>query len=145
MKISKNFISEEFLSKDFHDFVISRGYDPRWFLDSDILGFCVWLRAKCNGASLTINDWKWGGSYNYSGFREPACDIGAVFSQHRFKNAVDIKVDGYTPSVLRQIVVDNFTYINKVYKISTIEKIELTPTWFHVDKRWTGKNYLIEV
>jgi hypothetical protein len=144
MRISKNFISQEFLSKSFHDYLTNRGLNPMGWIDRDIVAFCEWLKIKCNGANIIINDWYWGGKYQYSGFREHD-DIGAELSQHKYKCAVDIKVDSYTPKQIRQIIVDNFTYINKVFGITTIEKIEFTPTWNHIDKRWTGLNYLNEV
>ena len=144
MKISENFISEEFLPQSVHDSIVSRGLDPRWFIDEDLVKFCEWMKAKCGGAKFVINDWKWGGSYQYSGFRGPK-DIGAELSQHKFKQAIDIKVDGFTPDQLRKIVVDNFNYVNKNFGITTIEKTSFTPTWFHIDKRWTGLKYLLEV
>ena len=144
MKVSKNFESEEFLSKETHDYLVSKGISVQWFVDKQMVEFCEWLKAKCNNAKVIINDWKWKGQYNYSGLRSPK-DIGAEYSQHKFMNAVDIKVDGYTPTQLRQSVVDNFSYINKEFGITTIEKIKDTPTWLHVDKRWTGLTYLLEV
>lgn len=144
MKISKNFYSEEFLPKELHKYINDKGLNPMWYIDKDMVDFCEWLKEECNGAKITINDWKWKGQYNYSGFRGPK-DIGAELSQHKFKDAIDIKVEGYTIAQLREIMIANFMFLNKSFGISTIEKVEKTPTWLHVDKRWTGLSYLLEV
>ena len=144
MKISENFCSEEFISRDLHNSIDQRGLDPRWYIDKDLVKFCEWLKTECNGVDVTINNWKWGGLYQFSGLRGPN-DIGALLSQHKFKNAIDVKVKGFTPSQIRQIILDNFIYINTEFGITTIEKIKDTPTWVHIDKRWTGLNYLLEV
>jgi len=144
MKVSQNFISEEFLSEEFHNYVLSKGWQPIWWIDKDLVMFCEWLKAQCNNATIIINDWKWGGQYNYSGYRSPT-DIGAEYSQHKCKAALDIKVKGYTPAQLKNIIINNFIYLNKVFGITTIEKTEYTETWLHVDKRWTGLNYLKQV
>ena len=127
-----------------HDDIVAKGYDPRWFICKDIVKFCEWLRAKCNDSSVSINTWKWGGRYTDSGLR--TCDMTqySEYSQHRYKDSVDIKVDGFSVSQLRKIVVDNFEYINKMFGITTIERIGKTPTWLHVDRRWTGLDYLKE-
>lgn len=144
MKISNNFYSEEFLSKQTHDYIVSKGLLPQWFVDKQLVEFCEWIKSKTNNAKVVINDWYWKGQYNSSALRGPN-DIGAEFSQHKFMNALDIKVKGYTPEQLRQLILDNFEYVNKTFGITTIEKIKFTPTWLHVDKRWTGLDYLLEV
>jgi len=143
MKISEHFESEEFLSKETHAAIVAKGLQPQWFIDIDLVGFCEWLREKC-GTSVIINNWKWQGQYNFSGLRGPK-DMGAELSQHKFMNAIDVKVKGFTPAQLRDIIFDNFDYLNEQFGITTIEKIKDTPTWLHVDRRWTGLNHLLEV
>lgn len=144
MKISKNFCTEEFLSEMMHDDLIARGLNPQKYVNKDLVMFCEWLKSKCNNADVIVNDWKWGGRYTDSGLR--TCDMTqyATYSQHRYMKAVDVKVDGYSVSEIRQLVVDNFIYLKKIYGITTIEKIDKTPTWNHIDTRWTGSNYLYE-
>lgn len=144
MKVSEHFDSEEFLSKEVHNYVVSKGLLPQWYIDKGLVEFCEWLKKKCNGAKVVINDWKWKGQYNYSGLRGPK-DIGAELSQHKFMNAIDVKVEGYTPIQIRQIIIDNFSEVNRSFGITTIERVNDTPTWTHIDKRWTGLNYLLEV
>lgn len=143
MKISTHFDSEEFISKVTHNEIITRGLNPQWYCDKQLVMFCEWLREKC-GTGIIINNWKWQGRANMSGLRGPK-DIGSELSQHKFMHAIDIKVKGFTPAQLRQIVLDNFGYINEEFGITTIETIDDTPTWLHLDKRWTGLDHLLEV
>ena len=145
MKISANFKSEEFLHPDLVKYCDDRGYDHRWFINKRLVMFCEWLREKCEGEAVVINNWSWGGRLDDAGLRICGTDTGATHSQHKYKSAVDIHVSGYSTTQLREIVVENFTYVNKVFDITTIEKISKTPTWLHVDTRWTGKDYLLEV
>lgn len=145
MKISKNFYAEEFLSKEDYEHIISRDLDPRWYIDKGIVDFLEWLKIMTNGAKITINDWKWGGVYNLSGLRSFSCDIGAELSQHKFINAVDIKVEGWSVEGIFAIISDNFEYINKHFGITTTEDIKKTPTWNHVDTRWTNMDKLFIV
>jgi len=145
MKISQNFCSEEFLPKDMHDDLVASGRDPKWFIRKNIVDFCEWLRAKFPGKELIINNWKWGGPYQESGLRSINTTTGAKYSQHKFGNAIDIKIKGLVPGDIRKVIVDNFKYLKETYGLTTIEKIEDTPTWLHCDFRWTGKEELLEV
>jgi len=145
MKISTNFCSEEFLPKDMHDAITARGIDPKWFIRKDIVDFCEWLRAEYVGKELIVNNWKWNGQYNESGLRSMKTTTGSEYSQHKFGNAVDIKIKGVSPSEIRKLIVDNFIYLNNTFHLTTIEKVEDTPTWIHCDWRWTGFKTLLEV
>ncbi len=156
MKISENFSSEEFISKSVHKHIINRGRNPKWYIREEIVLFCEWLKEECNGASITINTWKWGGNYNNSGLRTSiyifgidlfiqwARKWGKGLSQHRFMNAVDIKVKGYTPSQIEEIVESKWINI-KTFRPTTMEKTEFTPSWSHFDWRWTDLDYLLKV
>jgi hypothetical protein len=145
MKLSPHFCSEEFLPKDMHDDLISTGRDPRWLINKKVVNFCEWLHDKYIDKDIIINNWKWGGNFNESGLRSINTTTGAKYSQHKFKDAVDIKIKGITPSEIRTLIMDNFDYLNQTFGLSTIEKIEDTPTWIHCDFRWTGLDHLLEV
>ena len=82
--------------------------------------------------SITINNWSWGGQYQFSGFRPKNCSVGALYSQHRLGNAFDLKFKDYTPEKMRALIKinadkDDFKYISCV-------ELE-TPTWVHIDTR----------
>lgn len=145
MKISKYFYAEEFFSKKDYKEITNNGYDPRWWLDKGLIKSLDWFKERCDGATIIINDWKWGGGYQYSGVRPFNTNIGAKRSQHKYGKAVDIKIKGYTVKEVATIIEDDFKFLNKEFGITTIEDIRLTKTWNHIDTRWTGLDKLFIV
>jgi len=145
MKISTHFSSEEFIPKDMHKDIVARGLDPKWFIRKNVVDFCEWLVEHYDGKDLLINTWKWNGGYNESGLRDVNSTIGAKYSQHKFKDAIDIKIKGVSPAEIVQVLKDNFKFLNETFGFTTIEKVEDTPTWVHCDFRWTGLETLLEV
>jgi len=139
MKISENFVIQEFVPKRVYEIF---GENSIWLIDPRIVAFCQWLRDYMQ-KPIIINNWHRAGQYDESGYRDPTSDTGAHFSQHRSGRAVDIKVEGHLPETIRQIVRLNYDTLIVKFGISTIEKD--TPTWCHVDCRWTGLNELLEV
>ena len=137
MKVSEHFDIREFVPKEIWDLF---GESSIWFIDQRLVLFCEWLHNFCN-APVTINTWFIEGNYNESGFRDPLTPTGAKLSQHKYGRAADIKVFGYTPDKLRQIVRDHWDEVKGW--ITTIEKD--TPSWLHADCRWTGLHKLLEV
>ena len=137
--LETDFYIEEFVPKEVYQ---KFGDASIWFVNPNIILFTQWLKEH-RSSSIIINDWKWGGKYNYSGFRPKSCNIGAEFSQHRLGNALDVKVPGYKPSIIRDLIRTNFTSLNEKFKLSTIEKGTLT--WTHIDFRYTGLTKLFEV
>lgn len=83
------------------------------------------------GVPLIVNNWREGGTYEYSGYRPIDCTIGAKYSQHRLGNAADIKP-------LRMTIGDAFNKIinnkedERIKELTTIENIAYTPSWLHV-------------
>ena len=160
MKLSEHFSSEEFLPKEIHDYIVIRGLDPRWYIKKEAVDFLEWLKEKCNGATITINTWKWGGHYNWSGlrtwhynFENPEIPLSDSWfetwadnlSQHRYINAYDVKVEGYSPQQIVQLIEDNFIFIRDTFSLTTVEDPKNTPTWTHLDWRWTGLDYILKV
>jgi len=84
-----------------------------------------------------------GGTFINSGFRSPLCDVGAHFSQHKFGRAADLKLDGITPEEVRRDIIANFNLYREKTAITTIEA--QTPTWLHVDVRFTNMEHLLIV
>lgn len=92
------------------------------------------LRARFG--SLTVNDWSWGGSNQYRGFRPGDCPIGAGLSQHKLGNAFDCNFKDHTAEEVRQYILANpeeFPYITT---------LEMGVSWLHFDCRyipsWNG-------
>jgi len=86
--------------------------------------------------SVTVNDWLWGGSNEFRGFREPSCKVGAKYSQHRFGRAFDCKFRSVSADEVREYILQNpneFPYI---------ASIEMNVSWLHFDVRNYGPGIL---
>ena len=134
MRVSEIFILEEFVDPDtFQKF----GKKSLWFIDPKIINIIQYIRMAID-KPITVNNWHTGGTYQQSGFRPPQSMIGAKMGQHRFGRAADIKCD--IP------LADLFDFMTKNFKIlsslglTTIENIEKTPTWLHLDIRQWENN-----
>lgn len=140
MKVSKDFYLTEFVSKNVYE---QFGERSIWFVDPRIISVAQFTR-DFFGKPIIINNWYDGGKYNYSGFREPKCTVGADLSQHRFGRAIDIKVSGLTSEEV-------YTAIIKAQEkfmdagLTTMEDVRDTPTWNHLDCRHTGSGNLLIV
>jgi len=119
------------------------GNRSTWFINMKVVLFSQWLKDRCGDASVTINDWKWGGPYQYSGYRPPDCDIGAKESSHKRGLAIDVKVKGWHPDRIRKLIKDNFKFLNEKFEVSGYELD--TPTWTHIDFRWTNSTVIYEI
>ena len=75
-----------------------------------------------------INDWKFGGRFKWSGFRSPACRIGAKLSQHRFGRACDMKFKNVSAKEVRKHIRSDPAY----YIGLGITCIENKVSWLHV-------------
>lgn len=130
MKLSKNFHLKEFMP----DYIYAKWGDACiWFLDKRIVSISQALRDEFG--AITIN----GGGYNFSGFRDPSCTVGGKLSQHRFGRAVDLKFADHDVQYVYQAIKLNETkWMNE--GITTMENINFTPSWLHVDCRWTNMN-----
>ena len=133
MKVSANFSLSEFIDKDTYR---RFGTSSIWFIDQRIISIAQLLRDRV-GLPITIN----GGQYNLSGFRPPSTKIGASLSQHRFGRAIDVKVKGMTPKEVSEEIIENFEIYKKV-GLTTMENVEFTKSWNHLDCRWTNQETL---
>ena len=107
------------------------GSNAMWFVDQ-AMALCL-DRLSNDVGGILVNNWHIGGSYSESGVRWPATTTGAEFSQHKFKNAFDLKPQRMTVQQLYLHVMANHA---KYPQITTIENPEKTRTWLHVDGRW---------
>jgi hypothetical protein len=140
IRLTDDFIVQEFVPKEVYDVF---GLKSAWFIDIRIVYICQFLRDYiCK--QLTVNDWYFGGNYNNSGFRKSDTTIGAVMSQHKYGRAVDIKIEGLTPQEIEFTVVNQWIELRRL-GLSTMEKIDKTPTWVHLDVRYTGMGSLFIV
>jgi len=96
------------------------------FLDPRLLMALDQLRDALG--PITVNDWKWGGKFQWRGLRTTKCRQGAGMSQHRFGRAVDFDVKGMTPQDVRN-------YIRTHFEDFGIFCIERKVNWIHMDVR----------
>lgn len=147
MRVSKNFVLQEFVDqKTFRIF----GDASIWFVDPKIFELAQFYKiflSKHYGQEVTviINDWLWGGSRQYSGFRPLGCTQGSDYSQHRFGRAFDaqFKIDGSYVDCdeIRSIILANESAFMKK-GLTTIEDGNFSPTWVHSDIRPTRLNQI---
>ena len=139
MKVCKNFILQEFVSKAIFE---KWGAKSLWFVDERIIFLAQFLRDHF-ACPIIINDWVRGGTFHFRGYRSPEAATGAALSQHKFGRAIDINVSGISP----QLVYAEIKKMEGVFKtagLSAMEHFEDTPTWTHLDIRQTNlKSILI--
>jgi hypothetical protein len=124
MYICKNFIIEEFVSSKIYNELKN---DSWKLLDERILITVDELRLYI-GKKITINNWKWGGTFSQRGYRD--LSIGSKYSQHRFGRAIDFDVNSYSSEEIRKII------ISKQELFPFVTAIEKNTNWVHIDCRY---------
>jgi len=83
--------------------------------------------------TVIVNDWKWGGNFQYRGYRENKCVVGAKESQHRHGRAIDFNLKTMGAFEFRTQLYTRPDHEAFKY-ITTIEDFE-GMNWIHVDVR----------
>ena len=138
MNISEHFDIREFVDPEAFK---ARGDKSIELIDIRIVKVVELLR-EIVGKPIIINTWHIGGQYKESGLRQMNTATGAKYSQHKFGRAVDVKVSGMKSEDVRNIIRSNWKFLKEA-GLTTIEKD--TPTWVHLDVRYTGLETLYEV
>ena len=144
-KLTKDFYLAEFIDPETYK---QYGQKSIWFIDPRVITIAQKLRDRL-GRVLIINTWYVpGGSFSYSGFRPPGCQVGASKSQHKFGRAIDVKTldgDAQGATMIRDEIMLQYTSIYKALGLTTIEDEEFAPTWCHLDVRYTKQNNIFIV
>jgi predicted transposase YbfD/YdcC len=130
----KNFSPYELVPKETY---LIRGDKALQLMDKELLVFIDTLRTEL-GKSITINDWKWGGSFQYRGLRVPASEHFKQYSQHTYGKALDFDVKGMSAEQVRQWIIDN----RDLDWVKPVSFIETDVNWVHVDTRPIPENQL---
>lgn len=89
---------------------------------------------------LIVNDWKWGGTNHFRGFRPSDCTVGVKYSQHRFGRAIDLKPGhngiNCTAEYMRLEIIAN----SKLFP--HITSMEDGVSWLHFDIRNTNNDHI---
>ncbi len=129
MKLTNNFYLQEFVPRDFYN---ENQEGSLKFIDKRIVSACQFIREKI-GKPITINNWLNGGERQFSGLRPFVCNVGVMYSQHKYGRAADLKCEGMNGEELRQVVKRYWEDLKQY--ITTIEAD--TENWLHIDCRWT--------
>ena len=122
----KHFIVQELVSSKVY---AARGEKAWQLLDDRMLMTLDLLREKYG--SITINNWKWGGSSESRGLRTPDSEYYSTYSQHTYGRAADCIFKDVTAEQVRQDILANpndpaFMLINS---------FEENTGWLHFDVR----------
>lgn len=79
----------------------------------------------------TINDYIFGGSRQWCGYRSSACNIGAAHSQHKLGKAADLHFKGMNADDARQLILKAVD----AGALNDLGGLELAVSWVHVDVR----------
>ena len=127
--IPKHFKIYELVPKDLFEHYKKRQYYLWGLFDYRTLVTADNLRKRYG--KMTINDWYWGGSNQYRGFRPPDCTVGAALSQHKMARALDMipkSTDAYR--IRNDILNDSY---HEDFKYITCLEIDIS--WLHFDVR----------
>lgn len=119
-----------------------RGIKAAELIDPKIVAVCDLLRE--HAGPLTVNNWHTKGKYKSSGFRAVWDNTGGVLSQHRCGRAADVKSKKYKPGQLLSIIMQHKAEFMAA-GLTCIESLQFTPTWLHLDCRYTGLDDLVFV
>lgn len=121
---SKYFKTEELLPK---------GYTDLSVIDSRLIETIDWIREQL-GRPIYINNYIFGGTNQYRGWRPDDCSVGARFSAHKEGLAVDFSVSDMTAQEVRGWLKINSNRLP--YPI----RLEEDVSWVHLDLKNSGRN-----
>jgi hypothetical protein len=105
-------------------------YDDRVLITAD--------RLRKRFGPIIVNDWEWGGKFNFRGYRPSGCTVGAAYSQHRFGRALDMDPQDVTAEEVREDIIAKPNEATYEY----ITAIETNISWLHFDVRNHSKDTL---
>ena len=140
IKVTANFYLDELVPESI---LAARGEKALQLMDMRIIHAAQFIRDEL-GETVYINNWFQGGNLDECGLRTFGTKTGAVYSQHKFGRALDLHSPAGVKAMLevvkkyeKSLILDQL--------ITTVEDISFTPTWLHIDCRWTGLDKLLIV
>jgi len=165
-QVAPNFSIKEFVSKEIYD---AYGDRSTWFVNPQCWIFAQFCKdfftdyfkeqsSKVVSVSIVINDWSWGGKFNWRCHR--TVDYinkhgGAKLSQHigGAANAIDFNVvvkfeDGRKEyigcNIIREIIMAHEKEFMEA-GLTTLEDGHYAKSWVHADFRFTGLEHIFIV
>lgn len=137
MEFSKHFKIQELVPPTIYNIWGERSI---YFIDRRLVILADFMR-DFFGAPITINNWHTGGTLRFCGYRPPDTKTGGFLSQHKFGRAIDLDVQGMASQKVYETIIKNEKQF-MIAGLTTMEDINSTPTWNHLDIRWTENNFI---
>lgn len=131
MKVSNNFILQEFIDKETYQ---RWGNKSIWFIDPKLYIIAQALRVRYG--SIKINTWNTGNDRNWSGLRTIKSPYYSSYSQHTFGRAIDMIFSNYNAQQIRDFIKEDEQYWFDL----GVRGIEENVSWIHLDVRNTNQN-----
>ena len=124
--ISKHFKIHELVPRKMYE----RYGDKAWrYVDVRLIETIDILKEHFNLGTMTINNYYWDGSREWSGIRTPESPNYSYGSQHSYANAFDIVFSDYTAKEVRNYIINN----PHIFKY--VKGLELGVSCLHLDIR----------
>ena len=148
IKLKKYFTPEELVSKE----VYSKLGSDSWLLFATETLHCLLIVREELNKPITINNWKWGGSFSQRGFRENTSPIvrkktSLYLSAHVFGQAFDFDVEGMVATEVREWIKENADLFPCKVRLERNINGKVI-SWVHLDTKQYEKNpkvYLFDV
>jgi hypothetical protein len=137
IQISKNFYLDEFIDPATY---AARGSRSIELIDIRLIDAIQYMRDDLG--PLFVNTWARGGTRRLSGLRPHDTTVGAKWSQHKFGNALDIISPTLEPAEIHRFIHEKEDLFLGKGWVTTLEDLRDTPTWTHMDNRYTGMEKL---
>lgn len=122
---SKHFTIKELVPRKTYE---EYGNEAWKLLDKKAVDTIDFIREKLD-LPITVNDWAWGGKFQYRGYRPENCPVGADRSAHKDGCAFDFDVKGMTAEEVRQWLEKN------KHELPHPIRCEKVVNWVHIDTR----------
>ncbi|MFO0387607.1 MAG: hypothetical protein ACK505_12570 [Flavobacteriales bacterium] len=141
IQVTDNFYLDELIDPVTY---AARGERSLQLMDMRIILALQYLR-EIIGKPITVNTWARRGNLSLRGYRPEGTRTGAKWSQHKFGRALDFNVDGMTTREVHAVIMQHERYFIERGWITTIEDARDSPTWVHIDCRYTGLDKILVV
>jgi hypothetical protein len=112
------------------EYIFDKYGEKSWrFFNRELIRSIDALKETFPRGTVTINNWFWGGKFQWSGLRTPQSPVYSETSMHSMGKAADLKFSEYTADEVRDYILDNI----KLFPF--IKGLELGTSWVHIDCR----------
>lgn len=134
VRISEDFYLDEFIPPDIYN---ERGAKAISLIDVRIVMAAQYLRGIID-KPIICNNWWRGGQFRERGLRRGDTKTGARWSQHKYGRGLDFHVIGMTPQQIQSVILQSEEMFISHQWITVMEDVRDTPTWVHIDCRYTN-------